>query len=204
MNTIPASSVALLAQNKNLVVSHDGAEGLGPVAGLVVNLDRKPLGDLKVRQAISLALDRKKIIDVMFFGQGTPATNPIVKANPIFYDKTLKDYPFDPAAAKKLLDEAGYPVKADGHRFNHRLRRAALRLLLGAARRICPAGAGQCRHRRQAPKPGHGLVAEARLHRLGLRPRLDLHARLRRPLDCDGSGVRNRPRFRRVARSTTT
>jgi peptide/nickel transport system substrate-binding protein len=118
MNTIPASSLKLLEQNKNLVISHDGMEGLGPVAGLIVNLNRKPLGDLKVRQAISLALDRKKIVNVIFFGQGTPATNPIIKANPVFYNKNLKDYPFDPAKAKKLLDEAGYPVKADGYRFS--------------------------------------------------------------------------------------
>ncbi len=47
MNAIAASSVGLLQKNPNLVVSHDGAEGLGPVAGLIVNLDRKPLGDLK-------------------------------------------------------------------------------------------------------------------------------------------------------------
>ena len=117
MNAIGASSIALLQKNPKLVVSHDGAEGLGPVAGLIVNLDRKPLGDLKVRRAISLALDRKKIIDVIFFGQGTPANSPIIKANPQFADPKLEDYPFDPAKAKALLDEAGYPVKADGHRF---------------------------------------------------------------------------------------
>lgn len=117
MNTIPASSVALLEKNPNLVVSHEGAEGLGPVAGLIVNLDRKPLGDLKVREAISMALDRKKIIDVMFFGQGSPAKSPIITANKVFSDPNLSDYKFDPARAKALLDEAGYPVKANGYRF---------------------------------------------------------------------------------------
>jgi peptide/nickel transport system substrate-binding protein len=117
MNTIPASSVTLLQKNPNLVISHDGSEALGPVAGLIVNLQQKPLSDLKVRQAISLALDRKKITDVIFFGQGTPATNPIIKANSIYYDPKLAEYPFDPAKAKSLLDEAGYPVKPDGHRF---------------------------------------------------------------------------------------
>lgn len=117
MNTIPGSSLALLQQDKKLVVSHDGAEALGPVAGLLVNLEHKPLGDLRVRQAISLALDRKKIAGIIFFGQAAPATNPIIAANPVYYDRSLKPYPFDPAKAKALLDQAGYPVKGDGHRF---------------------------------------------------------------------------------------
>ncbi len=118
MNTIPASALATLEKNSNLVVSHEGAEGLGPVAGLIVNLDQKPLDNIKVREAISLALDRKKIIDVMFFGQGAPANSPIIKANPVFADPNLPDYQFDPAKAKALLDEAGFPVKSNGFRFS--------------------------------------------------------------------------------------
>jgi peptide/nickel transport system substrate-binding protein len=117
MNAIPGSSIRLLAHNENLVVSHEGSEGLGPVMGLIANVRNKPLSDLKVREAISLALDRKKIVNVVFYGQGAPATNPIIQANPIFYNKALKPYEFNPAKAKALLDQAGYPVKSDGHRF---------------------------------------------------------------------------------------
>lgn len=117
MNAIPGSAIRLLANDKDLVVSHAGSEGLGPVMGLIANLRKKPLSDLKVREAISLALDRKKIVDVIFYGQGEPATNPIIHDNRIFYNKDLKPYEFNPDKAKKLLDEAGYPVKPDGHRF---------------------------------------------------------------------------------------
>ncbi|MGO8868309.1 MAG: ABC transporter substrate-binding protein [Alphaproteobacteria bacterium] len=121
MNTIAGATLQLLAKRKDLVISHDGSEGLGPVMGLLVNLREKPLSELKVREAISLGLDRKKIASIIFYGQGEPANNPIVHANPVYYDKSLAPYEFDPAKANKLLDEAGYPRGADKMRFKIRL-----------------------------------------------------------------------------------
>lgn len=121
MNTIPGATLGALKKEKNLVMSHEGSEGLGPVMGLLVNLRAKPLSDLKVREAISLALDRKKIALVMFYGLGEPATNPIVHSNPIYYDKSLRPYEFDPKKASLLLDEAGYPRAANKMRFKIRL-----------------------------------------------------------------------------------
>ena len=121
MNSIPGAMLAVLKSDKSLTMSHEGSEGLGPVLGLLVNLREKPLSDLRVRQAISLALDRKKIAEVMFYGLGEPATNPIVHSNPIYYDKKLKPYEFNPAKANKLLDDAGYPRGANKMRFKVRL-----------------------------------------------------------------------------------
>jgi peptide/nickel transport system substrate-binding protein len=121
MNTIPGAMLAALKNEKDLMISHEGSEGLGPVMGLLVNLREKPLSEPKVREAISLSLDRKRIAEVMFYGLGEPATNPIVHSNPVYYDKNLKPYEFDPNKANKLLDEVGYPRGANKMRFKIRL-----------------------------------------------------------------------------------
>lgn len=118
MSTIPGSAIPLFKNNSNYVVSSKGSEGIGPVAGLMVNLKRKPLGNLKVRKAISLALDRQKIANIIFYGQASPATNPIIHANSIFYDKSISEYEFNPDKAKSLLDDAGLPLKPNGYRFS--------------------------------------------------------------------------------------
>jgi peptide/nickel transport system substrate-binding protein len=116
MNAVPQAEVARLAGLKHLVQSDDGTEGLGPIMWLEVNLRNKPLGDARVRRAISLAVDRKKVVDVLWFGQGKPARGPIVSAG-AWFDKTLKPLEYDPARANALLDEAGYRRGAGGTRF---------------------------------------------------------------------------------------
>ena len=66
------------------------------------------LKNKKVRQALNYAIDRKSIIDNVLTGSGTP--NAVGLTNYHFgFDPTLKPYPYDPAKAKKLLAEAGYP-----------------------------------------------------------------------------------------------
>ena len=76
--------------------------------------DQKPFSDVRVRQAMSMAIDRKAIIEAVFEGVG--AMNPAVPAalrewsTP--FDKLgdgAKYYKHDPAEAKKLLAAAGYP-----------------------------------------------------------------------------------------------
>ncbi len=66
------------------------------------------LKNKKVRQALNYAIDRKSIIDNILTGSGVP--NAVGLTNYHFgFDPTLKPYPYDPAKAKKLLAEAGYP-----------------------------------------------------------------------------------------------
>ncbi|ABC23156.1 ABC transporter substrate-binding protein [Rhodospirillum rubrum] len=80
-------------------------EGLN-VGYLAYNVEKKPFDDVRVRKALNLAIDKKAIIDAVYQGAGTAATNPIPPT--IWsYNKAVKDDAFDPAAAKKLLAEAG-------------------------------------------------------------------------------------------------
>lgn len=116
MSAVPQADIQRLAALKHLELSDKGAEGLGPLLWLEVNLRDKPLADKRVRQAISMALDRRKIVDIIWFGQGKPASGPIVSANPA-YNKALKALPYDPKAANRLLDEAGYKRGAQNMRF---------------------------------------------------------------------------------------
>jgi len=71
-------------------------------------LAKNPFLDLRVRQAIDLAIDRKGLADVAMEGLGKPASQMVTPS--IFgYNKALPERKYDPAAAKKLLAEAGYP-----------------------------------------------------------------------------------------------
>ncbi|MFM7532209.1 MAG: ABC transporter substrate-binding protein [Rubrivivax sp.] len=116
MSAVPQADIERLASLKHLELSDKGAEGLGPLLWLEMNLRDKPLSDKRVRQAISLALDRRKIVDIIWFGQGKPANGPVVSAHPA-YNKALKPLAYDPKAANKLLDDAGYKRGANNMRF---------------------------------------------------------------------------------------
>ncbi|WP_431795059.1 ABC transporter substrate-binding protein [Microbacterium enclense] len=73
------------------------------------------LGDVKVRQAINMAFDRDALLQSLQTGYGT-VTQQVFPATSVAYDEALDStYPYDPAAAKALLAEAGYP---DGFTLN--------------------------------------------------------------------------------------
>lgn len=115
------SEVARLAKNPKLVLTHKGYEGVGALVWLEFNMVEKgPLQNVKVRQAISYAIDRDFITQKLQRGQTQPAYGPIHYSSP-YYDKDLNHYNLNLAKADKLLDEAGYPKKADGTRFELRL-----------------------------------------------------------------------------------
>lgn len=71
-------------------------------------LPKNPFLDLRVRQAIDLAIDRKALAEVAMEGLGKPASQ-LVTPSIFGFNKTLGERKYDPAAARKLLADAGYP-----------------------------------------------------------------------------------------------
>lgn len=70
------------------------------------NVEKKPFDDKRVRQALNMAINKQAIIDAVFQGAGVAAKNPMPPT--IWgYNDEIQDYPYDPEAAKKLLQEAG-------------------------------------------------------------------------------------------------
>jgi len=71
-------------------------------------LAANPLNDLRVRRAISKAVNRQAIADRVMEGQATPAGQ-LVSEKLFGHVPGMKAEPYDPEGAKKLLAEAGYP-----------------------------------------------------------------------------------------------
>ena len=84
---------------------------------LTFNLERDVFKDVRVRQAFAYAIDRQQIVDQILFGQGRAAVAPISSEITWAHLADGPQYPYDPAKAESLLDEAGYPKGADGTRF---------------------------------------------------------------------------------------
>jgi peptide/nickel transport system substrate-binding protein len=74
---------------------------------LMMQLAYKPFSDPKVRQAVSYAIDREALVNTAYRGFATPSKS----ALPVGYGSPGSDvtYRYDPALAKKLLGEAGFP-----------------------------------------------------------------------------------------------
>lgn len=75
---------------------------------LAMNHSRKPFGDPKVRQAITLAVDRRGIIAGAMSGFGTPIGSHMDPTNPYYVDLSGR-HPHNPEKARQLLAEAGFP-----------------------------------------------------------------------------------------------
>ena len=84
----------------------DRAPGLADKAGRP--LERNPFRDLRVRRALSKAINRQAIAERLMDGAALPASNLV--SPPVFgHASDLKPEPYDPEGAKRLLAEAGYP-----------------------------------------------------------------------------------------------
>ena len=83
---------------------------------LEFNNRKEPLNNKQVRQAIAFAIDRNHISNVLHGGYTKPARSPLPATN-VFFNDQLQGYPLDLDKANAMLDEAGYPVKDDGMRF---------------------------------------------------------------------------------------
>jgi peptide/nickel transport system substrate-binding protein len=119
--TIVPAEMQRLSKLPQLEIAKGGYEALAPILSLELNNKKAPLDNVKVRQAVAYAIDRKFIADNIFYGYGKPAVGPIssVYASAgIFTDAGIQRYdtPDRLKKAAALLDEAGFPLK-NGTRF---------------------------------------------------------------------------------------
>ena len=80
------------------------------ISYIALNQSIEPLNDVRVRQALQMALDRQMILDALYGGRGV-VENGIFPHGLTGFNPDLEPVPYDPEEAKRLLEEAGY---ADG------------------------------------------------------------------------------------------
>jgi len=95
-------AVNLLGQDPKLQVQQFAGSNLNL---LTLNCSQPPLNDVRVRQAIAYAIDREGLIRDLLLGQAKIAHSILPEESWAYHASPR--YSFDPAMAKKLLDEAG-------------------------------------------------------------------------------------------------
>lgn len=108
LRDVPTLFVDKLETNPDVKLVTEPATKLGYLA---YACDKKPFTDVRVRRAINHAIDRDTIVKFIFRGKATPAYGYLP---PALKDEYLEEsealaYRYDPAKARSLLAEAGYP-----------------------------------------------------------------------------------------------
>jgi peptide/nickel transport system substrate-binding protein len=138
MRNITSDDAKNLAANPNLAVTPTGSEMLlyttFDAAGRSKN---KAMTDVRVRKAFIMAIDRDQLLKHLIPGGNIAVkTNAICFATAIACDATSDVYPYNPAEAKRLLAEAGYPNGFDLELDVHEPVRYIAEALAGEVRKI--------------------------------------------------------------------
>lgn len=118
---LPPAFVVELQKNPAIKVVSEGHEAWGSIVELMMNLDKAPYNDVRVRRAITHAIDRQFIVEKANYGLSKVATGPVSSQIGWAYNADTQQYPYDPELANKLLDEAGVARGSDGNRFSARI-----------------------------------------------------------------------------------
>jgi peptide/nickel transport system substrate-binding protein len=113
---VPLSEVDRLKADPRLAIETRGYEYSPTQTRLEFNLDNPYLKNLKVRQAIAHAINRKVLLGTVWYGYGADSPTPIPPTLKRFHE-SVDAYPYDLKNAEALLDEAGFKRGADGVRF---------------------------------------------------------------------------------------
>jgi ABC-type transport system substrate-binding protein len=83
-----------------------------------LNMQRDIIGtDRRVRMAFAHALNRTDMVEKIYLGYGEVSEGSFVFAEKPWYEPNIYKYPYDPAKAEQLFDDAGHPRGTDGWRF---------------------------------------------------------------------------------------
>lgn len=102
--SLSPDAIKRLGQNPNLQVKAFPGSNL---VLLTINTSSPPLDNVKVRQALAYAIDRDSLIKNLLLDYGKVAHSILPEESWAY--STGQTYTYDPAKAKKLLDEAGFP-----------------------------------------------------------------------------------------------
>lgn len=91
------------------LVESENTRTIGLAFADIIREGNWPLKDRRVRMAVSYAIDRKKICDVLLQGAASPSNSFLAPWHPGWDPERAKPTPYDPEKAKALLKEAGYP-----------------------------------------------------------------------------------------------
>ncbi len=107
---VPAENVPALRTDPRYALY----EQTGPHLWYVMlNIRDKPFSDVRVRQAVNYAINKQAICEGVLNGTATVANGLTPPAFVGYHDDSIAPYPYDPAKAKQLLVEAGYPNGVD-------------------------------------------------------------------------------------------
>jgi peptide/nickel transport system substrate-binding protein len=87
-----------------------------------INTELPQFADKRVRQAMMHAIDRQRLIDDVFKGTAVIAQTNLSPSLQFWHNRSAKQYPYDPARARTLLEEAGWRLGPGGVRVKDNVR----------------------------------------------------------------------------------
>jgi len=87
-----------------------------------INTELPQFSDKRVRQAMMHAIDRQRLIDDVFRGTAAIAQTNLSPSLQFWHNRSAKQYPYDPARARTLLEEAGWRMGPGGVRVKDNVR----------------------------------------------------------------------------------
>ena len=100
-----ASDLNLIRSKQKLRLQYQTGFNLGYWA---FNTDKEPFDDARIRQALSMAINREPIMQAVYYGTASPATGILPPAS-WAYDVLSNGTEYNPSRARQLLGDAGYP-----------------------------------------------------------------------------------------------
>ncbi len=105
---VPYTQMDIIQKSSDLVFKSDKVLGFGWLAFVV---DKKPVDDIRIRQAFAYGMDRQKMVDVAFSGHGAPITGGIIPQGWVGYSPDLEGtFKVNDDKSKQLLQAAGMPT----------------------------------------------------------------------------------------------
>jgi peptide/nickel transport system substrate-binding protein len=102
INQVPYAQAQALGGNKAIKLVSSPTGAFNPIT---MRVDQAPFGDVRVRQAVRLCMDRGQAVQTALFGQGTPGYDSFGKFDPAYTEKWKREIDVD--RARSLLKAAG-------------------------------------------------------------------------------------------------